>query len=161
MSPSPLLEMGSTCFICCEMYKHIQKYKVGGKNSTHLILAACFWTILGIFLFLKGLYFLYLSGYILLSVLAVAAGYGKSFLILDRTAEKNVGRILELKDGTCLGAVFSFKTWGMVLAMAAIGTLIRKSGAPEPFIGFILAIIGFSLLFSSRFAWIAWHRKVN
>lgn len=142
-----------------KIHKNIQKYKVGGKNTTHLIMAASFWTVLGTFLLCRGLLLLHISGYILFALLAVLVGGLKSRFILDKTAEKNVGRILELQDGACLGAVFSFKTWGLVIVMAGMGMAIRSSGAPEHVTGFFCVIIGFALLFSSRFAWKAWLEK--
>lgn len=82
----------------------------------------------------------------------------KSFLILDKTAKKGVGRILELADGTCLGAVYSIRTWLLVLIMIGSGILLRRSTLPLGLLGGLYATIGWALLLSSRHAWLAWRQ---
>lgn len=88
---------------------------------------------------------------------AFLLGTLKSFLLLDTTAQKGVLRILELADGTCLGAVYSIRTWLLILAMIGGGTLLRRSGLPSELLGGLYAAIGWALLFSSRHAWLAWR----
>jgi hypothetical protein len=63
---------------------------------------------------------------------------------------------LAFGDDTCLGAVYSVKTWLLVLAMAVMGALLRNSAVPGILLCFIFFAVGWSLLFSARIVWEAW-----
>lgn len=84
---------------------------------------------------------------------ALFAGTMKSLFILDHSARKGVHRILELADGTCLGAVYSARTWVLILFMIAGGMVLRHSALPRELLGGLYVAIGWALLFSSRHAW--------
>lgn len=84
---------------------------------------------------------------------ALIAGTMKSFLILDKTAKKGVLRILEMADGTCLGAVYSARTWLLILLMMVAGVVLRRSTLPRELLGGLYVAIGWALFFSSRHAW--------
>ncbi|MCX5871220.1 MAG: hypothetical protein NTY00_11450 [Deltaproteobacteria bacterium] len=84
---------------------------------------------------------------------ALIAGTIKSFFILDNTARKGVRRILDIADGTCLGAVYSIQTWLLVLVMMGAGMALRHSALPREILGGLYVAIGWALFFSSRHAW--------
>lgn len=88
--------------------------------------------------------------------MALLAGGCKSLFVLDRTAKKGIKRILTFSDGTCIGAVYSLKTWMLVLVMIAGGYVLRTLGLPHNFLAFVFFTVGGALLFSSRHAWMAW-----
>jgi len=96
-----------------------------------------------------------------LTIPAVIAGSLKSLFILDNSARKGVHRILELADGTCLGAVYSIKTWLLVLVMIGSGIVLRHSSLPKELLGGVYMTIGWALFFSSRHAWQAWRSLSN
>ena len=84
---------------------------------------------------------------------ALIAGTMKSLFILDHSARKGVHRILEMADGTCLGAVYSARTWVLILFMIASGMALRHSSLPRELLGGLYVAIGWALFFSSRHAW--------
>ncbi|MFH2124664.1 MAG: hypothetical protein ABIJ50_14430 [Pseudomonadota bacterium] len=88
---------------------------------------------------------------------ALIVGTIKSLFILDNTARKGVCRILKMADGTCLGAVYSIRTWLLVLVMMGSGIVLRKSTLPGELLGGLYVAIGWALFFSSRHAWQAWQ----
>jgi hypothetical protein len=137
------------------------KLKPGVPRRIHLLLAACLWSIAGIFLMTRGMSWLMASEKLWLALPAVIAGSLKSLFILDKSARKGVYRILALADGTCLGAVYSIKTWLLVLVMIGSGVLLRHSSMPMELLGAIYTTIGWSLFFSSRHAWQAWYSLTN
>jgi len=138
----------------------IVKYKPGASISMHLILAATLWTVIGFALLVRGVMLLSLDGALVFGLLpAILLGWLKSHFILDVTALKNIGRILLLGDGTCLGAVFSKEAWALVLLMMILGIIARNSALPGYITGMICVAIGFSLVFSSRHAWLAWKKN--
>jgi hypothetical protein len=88
---------------------------------------------------------------------ALIAGTLKSLFFLDNTARKGVHRILEMADGTCLGAVYSIRTWLLVLVMMGSGMVLRQSTLPRELLGGLYVAIGWALFYSSRHAWQAWR----
>ena len=136
----------------------LTKFKPGGQRRTHLLLAACLWTSIGILLLVRASHWLWPAKMILL-LPAFALGTLKSLFILDKAAKRVIERILRLADGTCLGAVYSIKTWLLVLVMMASGMVLRRSSLSPEVLGVLYGTIGWALLFSSRNAWRAWNAK--
>ena len=64
-----------------------------------------------------------------------------------------------IADGTCLGAVYSAKTWLLVLCMMAGGIILRNSTLPISVLSFLYITIGSALGLSSRLAWSSWLKN--
>ena len=75
--------------------------------------------------------------------------------------ERAVGRIALLSDKTCLGAVFSWKTWGLIFLMASFGMTLRLVVTPGLIVGLVYLAVGWALLLSSRLGWVAWFRQIS
>ena len=95
------------------------------------------------------------SGWLAIPV-AATVGTVKSLLILDRAAARVLLRIERFDDGACLGAVYSWKTWLLVLLMAVGGMALRRMMVPGTMIGSLYFAIGWSLCLSSRLGWRRW-----
>ena len=59
-------------------------------------------------------------------------------------------RIKERGDGRCIGGFLSIKSWLLVLLMMAGGRLLRGSGVPMSWIGFLYVAVGVALVVGSR-----------
>ncbi len=94
-----------------------------------------------------------------LALPAFLLGSLKSRFILDKSARSGIARILQFRDGTCLGAVYSVRTWLLVLVMIFMGIEIRRSSISPFLIGFMYIAIGWALFYSSRFAWRVWWKE--
>jgi hypothetical protein len=143
------------------MQKGLARFKPAVRKNTLLLSSACLWTVIGLFLLIKGGYlWCQLSEYL---PLVIAAGFlvgtMKSFWILDKIAKSGVERIQKFADGTCLGAVYSSKTWILVLCMMSLGVILRNSSFPVQLLCFFYFTIGWALLLSSRFAWQEWLKR--
>lgn len=138
------------------MAQTIRDLKPGVARKVHIFSAALLWTCIGSLLLYRGTSLLMQDDSGWLFFPAVAAGTLKSFVILDRSARRGLERIRNFSDNTCIGAVYSWKTWGVVLGMMTFGVLLRKLMLPNPIIGTLLIAIGWALVFSSRHGWIAW-----
>lgn len=92
----------------------ISQIKPGVNRSVHLFATAFLWTAIGSLLLIRGARWIGLgsAGWFVIS--GLIAGTLKSLFILDKTAGRSVQRIVELQDGTCIGAVYSWKTWMLV-----------------------------------------------
>ena len=143
------------------MCSSLSRFKPAAKTKTLLLVSASLWTAIGCMLISKGLYrLLPLPEYKLLIVLsACTAAIIKSKFMLDRAAVKGIKRILTFEDGTCLGAVYSVKTWLLVLCMIGMGVILRSSPLTMTLLSFIYLTIGLGLFLSSRHAWRAWYGR--
>ncbi len=139
--------------------KILTRLKPGVPRQTHLFLAALLWTVIGCVLMVRGSVWLVDKGSVVSFVIAILLGTLKSLLILDKSAKKSIDRIQRLADGSCLGAVYSVKTWLLVMAMMLFGYILRHSGVPLIVLGSLYITIGWALLFSSRTAWITWKNN--
>lgn len=88
---------------------------------------------------------------------ALVVGTIKSLFLLDRSARKNIARILDFADGTCLGGVYSWKMWAMVACMMIGGRLLRHSLVPAFWVGALYTAVGWALFLSSRLLWQQWR----
>ncbi|MDR0477580.1 MAG: hypothetical protein LBH14_06555 [Desulfobulbaceae bacterium] len=132
--------------------------KPGVPRSVHLFAAPFLWTVIGGWLMLRGWGWLEPGRGRLLFVAAMFLGTLKSLFILDKVAQRSLDRIIRFQDDTCLGAVYSWKTWLLVLLMMTAGIVLRGVTQPGPYIGTLYAAIGWSLCLSSRLGWRAWRR---
>ena len=136
-------------------------YKPGVPRIAHLFAAPFLWTVIGCVLMFRGWGWLDPGRGRLLFLVAVGLGTLKSLLILDKTARRSLERIILFKDGTCLGAVYSWKTWLLVLVMMTAGIVIRSVTQPGPVIGTLYCAIGWALCLSSRLGWQQWFRQLR
>jgi hypothetical protein len=141
-----------------ELLRVIKRLKPGGTVSTHLLLASILWTFVGTALIFRGTGWLIEAGNIWLVVIAVLLGTLKSLFILDKSVRKSIDRIQLLADGSCLGGVYSFKTWALIVCMIVLGYLLRHLPVPRELVGALYIGIGWSLVMSSRIGWSAWRK---
>jgi hypothetical protein len=137
------------------MSGNIKKLKPGADRSVHLLLAAMLWTIIGAGLLYRGVALLRGESLFYYAAVGVLGGTLKSLLVLDRVSRKGIERIKRFADNTCIGAVYSWKTWLLVFSMAVFGILFRKIDMAA-FKGTVCVAIGWALIFSSRLAWKSW-----
>lgn len=137
--------------------------KPTSRISTRLLLAALFWDMAAAILATRGLTANFTStslpASISLGLLAAILGLLKARFILDRTARKAATRIQQQEDGCAFG-FFSLKSWGMILAMMALGRLLRLLHIPFEVIGTIYCTIAVALLASSRIFWQKYREKL-
>ena len=141
--------------------KKIEKFKPGVDRKVHLFAAGLLWTAVGLFLIFRGWAWINPAENGWFVLIALGIGTLKSVLVLDRSARRGVERISQMQDGTCLGAVYSWKTWMLVAVMASSGVLLRTFFDPGIYIGTLYCAIGWALLLSSRFCWREWFRRMN
>ncbi len=83
-------------------------------------------------------------------------GLIKSHSILDRSAHAGIERIRRFADHTCIGAVYSWRTWLLVVLMMGLGLIGRTVPVPPLPVGTMLVAVGWALVYSSRHGWLAW-----
>lgn len=130
--------------------------KPGVNRSVHLCIAPLLWTCIGILLMVRGWNWIGSGAARFLVLPAMLAGTLKSVYVLDKTADRSIDRIKQFSDVTCIGAVYSWKTWVLVALMMTFGITMRSLTDPGMIIGSLYVAIGWALLFSSRRGWRAW-----
>jgi hypothetical protein len=130
--------------------------KPGVSRSTHLFVAPLLWTAIGTMLMIRGWRWIGPGNARWLVLVALGMGTAKSVFVLDKMAKRGVQRIIDRGDGTCVGGVYSWKTWLFVGLMMAFGITIRRLTEPGMIIGTLYMAIGWALLFSSRRPWVEW-----
>ncbi|WP_035273573.1 hypothetical protein [Desulfogranum japonicum] len=131
------------------------------SRSVHLFAAPFLWTAVGFMLIYRGCGWIPVHSRFYLLTLAMLVGTLKSVLILDKTARKSIQRIAAFQDGTCLGAVYSWKSWLLVFGMMLTGVVVRRIGAVGSWTGTLYCAVGWALCCSSRLGWQAWVRSIR
>jgi len=137
----------------------LAKFKPSVSRKTLLFVGALFWSVVGLFLLTRGGRFLAEGDHYVMLAVALAVGTAKGLLIFEKSARKNIDRILRRGDNSCLGSVYSFKAWGVILAMIFLGRFLRTSHIAHHIYGFVITAVGWGLLVASRVIWQAWVRK--
>jgi hypothetical protein len=141
-----------------ELLRVFKRLKPGGTVTTHLLLASVLWTFVGSALIFRGAGWLIEAEKIWLAIIAGLLGTLKSLFILDKSVRKSIERIQLLADGSCLGGVYSFKTWALIVCMILLGYLLRHLPVSPELVGALYIGIGWSLVLSSRIGWSAWRK---
>jgi hypothetical protein len=136
--------------------RHTQRFTPRVSQAVHLFIAPFLWTVVGMSLIERGLNWMGLGISRWLLLLALLLGTIKSLMVLDRSAKKGLERIKGFGERTCIGAVYPWKTWLLVLLMMASGLILRHLIPPGLFLGTIYCALGWGLLLSSRHGWIQW-----
>ena len=134
------------------------RYKPAASISTHLMLAALIWSVVGFFLIANGFFLASLAERSWLVFLGLALGSAKGVFILDRVARKNIKRIHGFERKACVGSVYSYKTWLLVIMMIVLGRTLRMTLLPGEVVGVIYIAVGWGLMLSSRLMWMDWRR---
>ena len=131
----------------------LAQLKPNASLKTRIFLAALLWSCIGLMLIGRGGMAIAGTGNEWLILVALLLGFGKSWAILDRVAVKNMVRIFEKGEYSCLGGVYSWKTWALVAVMIISGKLLRSSPLPVWLVGALYVAVGWSLFWSSRKVW--------
>ena len=135
----------------------LRRYKPGASISSHLMLAALIWSVVGCFLMINGFVWISMAERSWLIFLGLALGTVKGFFILDRVARKNIKRIHAFEQKTCIGSVYSYKTWLLVIMMIVLGRTLRLTVLPGEVVGVIYIAVGWGLMLASRLMWLEWR----
>lgn len=141
-----------------ESMSWLLRFKPGASVRTNLLAAALMWSCIGLYLMARG-YLLHpnLPGIFL--ALGVGLGTLKAVWVIERAARKNIARIVSRPDGMCLGGVYSWGMWGMVVCMMLGGRLLRNSSVPHLLVSVIYIAVGWALFLSSRLIWQEWNAR--
>jgi hypothetical protein len=128
------------------------------SRRTLVLTAASLWSLAGLILILRAAFWLPEAGLwaIGLCVAAIGVGLLKGWLVFAKIARKNVERIRSLapqKPKICVFAFQAIQSYLIVIAMIALGILLRMSPIPRLWLAAIYLAIGAALEWSSLVYW--------
>lgn len=132
----------------------ITRFKPDVSVKTRIFMAALLWSCIGLMLIWRGSHAVVGTGKEWWLLIAFLGGTLKSRLLLDRVAVKNITRIFDKGEYSCLGGVYSWKTWLLVVTMIVLGRVLRASSLQVWLVGLIYVTVGWSLFWSSRKGWL-------
>ncbi|MCI5141120.1 MAG: hypothetical protein D3909_05210, partial [Candidatus Electrothrix sp. ATG1] len=104
---------------------NIARLRPDVSKSVHFFAAPFLWASVGIMLMIRGLGWIGFSLTCWLLFIAIFVGTMKSLMILDRSAKKTLSRIMAFDEKSCIGAIYPWKTWLLVILMMASGIALR------------------------------------
>ncbi len=131
---------------------NIRKMRPAVGKSALLFLAAGMWIGVGSLLLTWAYLWLHAApaqGTVALVALGVAAALVIHHFGFLKIVDKNLARILPMKDKRCLFAFMGWKSYLNVAVMIALGILLRHSPIPKPYLAVVYIGIGLALMLSS------------
>jgi hypothetical protein len=117
-----------------------------------LFLAGTMWILVGIYLLRLAWGWLF-SPVVDSAFVCVVAGVIAALMVHHfgflRVVDRNLGRILPMEGKRCVFSFMSWKSYVLVATMIAIGTALRHSAIPKPWLSVVYITIGLSLCLSS------------
>ena len=126
-------------------------------RKQHCVDAASFWSLTGAVMIFFGTQWVWI-GFgakmgTLFSLGCILLGVAKGEFAIGKAAKKAVLRIQALPEKSQFWQVFGWKQWLIVLLMMSLGMMVRVFGAPKPYRGLVLTVVGTALLWASRYFW--------
>jgi len=131
---------------------YIRKIRPAVGKSTLLFMAAGMWIGVGSLLLTWAYIWLQAfpaHGTVALVTLGIAAALVIHHFGFLKIVDKNLARILPMKDKHCLFAFMGWKSYLNVAVMITMGSLLRHSPIPKPYLAVVYIGIGLALLLSS------------
>lgn len=139
---------------------NVERFKPAASIRSRLLVAALLWTLVGSGLFVAGVSWTLAGqggwGWAGMA-LGLAVGWLKGRYLLAGRAAANARRIVAAGENRCLGGVFEWSAWVIVLAMIGLGYLLRHSDVPRLWIGVIYVAVGSALILASVGTWRHWR----
>jgi hypothetical protein len=128
------------------------KYTPAVSKTFLLFLAGIAWVCVGVMLFFLAFSWLSASrniniyGYAGAGVVIALCAHHFGFL---KIADKNLKRILLMKEKNCLFAFIPWKSYLIIVVMITMGSLLRHSTIPKQYLAILYIGIGLALILSS------------
>jgi hypothetical protein len=137
-------------------------FKPAVTKNALLFLAGFVWFCVGAMLLIvayswlsdapRKIFFIFFAFGILLALLVHHFGF-------LRIVDKNIARILPMADKKCLFSFITWKSYMIIIVMVGMGTFLRHSAIPRPYLAIVYTGIGLALVLSSlRYIRVFFHQ---
>ncbi len=131
-----------------------RRLKPRASARTQLLLAGAVWYVGAVILGVRGLGWLGAADltFVLIAI-AVALGATKARYILRPVASHAIERIQARGRDECAGGFLSWQSWLLVVAMVAVGYILRLTAIPRPILGVLYVAVAVALILAGRRYW--------
>jgi hypothetical protein len=134
------------------MKRQKHPFKPAVNNNLLLLIAGIVWTVVG--LGLLSLAFKWLSRASDVNIHPLVLAGAVCALVIHhfgflKIADNNLKRILKMQDKICLFAFIPWKSYLIIAVMILLGTVLRHSIIPKPYLAVLYLAIGLALVLSS------------
>jgi len=134
------------------MHSKIKKYDPAVDKRFLILFSGILWSVVGIMLCRLAIYWLSLAGG-QNTVWMGLAGLVLAFLIYRfgflKLVSKNTDRILSKEGKVCIFAFQPWKSYLIIAVMILLGTILRHSPVPKPYLSIIYIGFGGAMVLSS------------
>ncbi|MCG6880265.1 MAG: hypothetical protein LJE96_14095 [Deltaproteobacteria bacterium] len=134
------------------MDRKIAKIKPAVNKEVLLFIAAFMWFGVGTMLLFLSFFWLkafHVHGSVLYCAIGVAVALLVHHFGFLKIVDKNLGRILPMEGTRCIFSFMPWKSYIIVAVMVVMGTLLRHSPIPKPYLSILYIGIGLALILSS------------
>ena len=134
------------------MNLRITNIKPAVNKEVLLFLAGFVWFGVGAMLLFLSFFWLnafQVHGSVLFCAIGVAIAIVVHHFGFLKIVDKNLGRILPMEGTKCIFSFITWKSYIIVAVMVAMGTLLRHSPIPKPYLSMLYIGIGLALILSS------------
>jgi len=134
------------------MDRKVAKIKPAVNKEVLLFLAGFMWFGVGtmlLFLSFSWLKAFQVHGSFMYCAIGVAVALLVHHFGFLKIVDRNLGRILPMEGTRCIFSFMTWKSYIMVAVMIAMGTLLRHSPIPKPYLSILYIGIGLALILSS------------
>ena len=130
----------------------LEKYKPAVNTKLLMLIAGLVWMGTGILLISMAVTWLFrtiqlnIYFYAGIGILLAMPIHHFGFL---KIVDKNIERILEMKDKRCLFSFVPWKSYLIIIVMIAMGITLRHSAIPKEYLSILYIGIGLALILSS------------
>jgi len=134
------------------MQPYREKWKPAVGKPVLLLMAGALWIVAGTILLTFAYHWLRSAedGFLLLHA---CAGVALALVIHHfgflRIVDRNLSRILPMKDKRCLFSFMTWRSYAIVAVMIVMGALLRHSSIPKSYLSVVYTGIGLALILSS------------
>ena len=134
------------------MNRRITNIKPAVNKKVLLFLAGFMWLGVGTMLLFISFFWLnafQVHGSFLFSAIGVAVALVVHHFGFLKIVDKNLGRILPMAGTKCIFSFITWKSYILVAVMVVMGSLLRHSPIPKPYLSTLYIGIGLALILSS------------
>lgn len=130
----------------------LERYKPAVPKVALLFLAGTMWAGVGTMLCAWATAWLSVApsaSSIALGASGIVLGWTVHHFAFHKIADRNLERLLPLEGKRCLFSFIPWKSYLTILIMVALGTTLRHSSIPKPWLAVLYAAMGLALILSS------------
>ncbi len=135
-----------------DMTSFVEKFNPRVSRGVLLLLAGLMWAVVGLALIFVAERWLWPESVpvrLIYTALAIATGLAVQRFGFSKIVEKNLARLLPMKDKRCVFGFVPWKSYLIIIVMVGMGRLLRMSPLPKSCLAIVYVTMGLAMFLSS------------